>query len=73
MKITSKKQKPKPHPFYGEYTERGIDPFHRDAFPEELKDVYPFPSRGKRKSGWFLLDNWGNQIGFVPDGTKVRP
>ena len=64
MKI-SKNKMPDPHPFYGDKYERGQDPFHEDAFPEELKDQAP--NRGKRKWGWFLLDHSNNQIGFYPD------
>lgn len=46
--------------------ERGLDPFHADAFPDGLKDG---ARQGKRAEGWFALDHWGNRIGFVPDGT----
>ena len=70
MKIVSKKQKPDPHPFYGDNYERGLDPFHKDAAPEEFKENKAF-SAGKRKEGWFLLDAWKNQIGFIADGKKI--
>ena len=72
MKLVSKDQKPEPHPFYGDSYERGLDPFHKDAAPDEFKDNKAF-SGGKRKEGWFLLDAWGNQIGFVADGSIVQP
>lgn len=70
MKKVSKDQKPLPNPFYGEYSERGLDPWHKDAAPDYLKGCSLFKS-GKRKEGWFLLDNWGNQISFVADGTII--
>jgi len=66
--IISKDQKPPPHPFYGDSYERGLDPWHRDAFPLGIKDA---GTKGKRKSGWFLLDAWENAIGFVEDGTEL--
>ncbi len=69
MLITGPKIKPPPHPFYGDSYERGLDPWHRDAFPDEFKDAAP-NQKSKRGSGWFLQDAWGNDIGFVPDGTK---
>ena len=71
MKKVSKDQKPNPHPFYGEYTERGNDPFHISAAPDHLKDS-PVWNLGKLKEGWFLLDGFGNEIGFVADGTEIE-
>jgi hypothetical protein len=50
--------------------ERGPSPWHRDAFPEELKDWAP--EQGNRVHGWFALDAHGNSIGFVPDGTELK-
>lgn len=48
--------------------ERGPDPWHKDAFPEEFK----FAGRtGNRTSGWFALDWCGNAIGFISDGTEM--
>ena len=67
---TSKTQKPPPHIFYGDNYERGLDPWHEDAFPDELK--YSALSTGKRSEGWFLLDAWKNPIGFTPDGTEFK-
>jgi len=67
--IVSESQKPPAHPFYGDSYERGLDPWHSDAFPEEFKHA---GSKGNRKSGWFLLDAWGNQIGFTADGTEFE-
>lgn len=66
---TGPNQKPKPHSFYGDSYERGVDPWHRDAAPDEFKDR--FPNQGVRKEGWFLMDAWGNEIGWVPDGTEI--
>ena len=47
--------------------ERGSDPWHRDAFPDEFKDSAP--SQGARADGWYALDWCGNVIGFVADGA----
>lgn len=49
--------------------ERGLDPWHRDAFPEEFKNHAP--NQDDRKQGWFALDAWGNPIAFVADGTEI--
>ena len=48
--------------------ERGLDPWHRDAFPDEFKDQV---GHGERREGWFALDAWGNVIGWQPDGTAT--
>jgi len=66
--VTGPNQKPPEHPFYGPYNHRGKDPWHEDAFPEEFKAS--LPNKGRRNSGWFLEDAWGNEIMFVPDGTE---
>lgn len=49
--------------------ERGLDPWHRDAFPQGLKRA---GSSGTRKSGWFAVDAHGNEIGFKPDFAGHR-
>lgn len=66
---TSPTRKP-PLPFYGERWVRAKDPWHRDAFPDNLK--HAAPRKGKRKMGWMLEDYWENPIGFVPDGTLCK-
>lgn len=48
--------------------ERGLDPWHRDAFTGTGVDT---GSNGERKGGWFGLDRWGNQITWCPDGTVI--
>lgn len=63
---TGPNQKPNGHDSF----ERGLDPWHSDAFPDEFKAAAP--RRGVRQSGWFLIDWAGNAIGFVPDGTEVK-
>lgn len=67
----SKKVKPPPHPFYGDSYVRGLDPWHRDAFPDEFKSAAPNQKK-HRRGGWFLQDAWGNNIGFIGDGNIVR-
>lgn len=49
---------------------RGLDPFHPDAFPPELR--HQMPKQCNRKSGWEGLDWVGNMIVFVADGTVIR-
>lgn len=61
---------PPPTPLYGEKWERGLDPWHKDAFPEEFKSVAP--EQGERRAGWFLIDWCGNSIGWMPDGTQIK-
>ena len=70
--IVSDTQKPPAHPFYGDSWERGLDPWHEDAFPDEFKDQIRAMAGGQqpRQSGWFLLDGYGNAIGFIQDGTE---
>jgi len=67
--IIGPNQKP-PKINYGTY-ERGLDPWHRDAFPNHLKDVAPNQEK-KRKMGWFINDWAGNQISFYPDGMEYE-
>ncbi len=67
--IVGPTQKPPPHPFYGDSYERGLDPWNEEAFPDEFKDHAPH--KGKREGGWFLIDGFGNQIGFYPDGMNL--
>ena len=65
----SENQKPPPHPFYGDSYERGLDPWHEDAFPDDLR--VKGLNIGQRKSGWFLNDDFGNAIQFIADGTEL--
>lgn len=44
--------------------ERGVDPWHEDAFPDEFKFA---GKKGERREGWFGLDAYKNVIAFVPD------
>jgi hypothetical protein len=50
--------------------ERGLDPWHRDAFPAHLQDQ--IADTGPRTEGWFGLDWVGNPIYFIPDGTEIE-
>ena len=47
--------------------ERGLDPWHRDAFPSPFGVIAPNQDE-QRKSGWFALDGFGNPIAFISDG-----
>lgn len=70
--IVSETTRPLPHPFYGDSWERGLDPFHPDAFvgfSQDIVDQIAQISPGPRRGGWFLLDAYKQEIGFVPDGT----
>jgi hypothetical protein len=71
--IVSETQKPNSYPFYGGSWERGLDPWHSDAFAGLETDLGFNPgTTGNRKGGWFLVDGHGNYIGFVPDGTPLN-
>lgn len=64
--------KPPADPFYGDSWERGVDPFHPNAFigfSDDIIDQIRSLNPGPQKSGWYLLDAWGQEIGFIPDGT----
>ncbi len=61
-------QKPPPHPFYGDTWKRALDPWHRDAFPDDMKLSAP-RQEGKRSEGWMLEDAFGNAIQFIGDGV----
>ena len=50
--------------------ERGLDPWHRDAFPKEFQDQ-GIGTTGPRRAGWCALDAWGNVIGWVADGWEI--
>lgn len=69
LRIISESVKPPAHPFYGDSWERGLDPWHVDAAPTEFRESSVW-QRGERKGGWFLLDNYKQEIGFVYDGTS---
>lgn len=47
--------------------ERGLSPWHKDAFPDEFKNSAP-EQNYPRLEGWNALDWCGNVIGFFPDG-----
>lgn len=49
--------------------EPGLDPWHKDAFPDEAKHA---GTTGQRRSGWFALDAFGNEIGFHPKFAGYR-
>jgi len=67
MKITSNKKPPIRGIIFD--WERGLDPWHRDAFPDHLRDQAPNQS-SNRETGWFGIDWAGNAIVFVPDKTE---
>lgn len=49
---------------------RAKDPWHREAFPAQLRDQAPNQTN-PRTSGWMSEDWCGNPESFVPDGTEV--
>lgn len=53
------------------YWERSSDPWHPDAFPDELKGAIPNQT-SVRKEGWMAIDGVENPIGFYPDGMDVE-
>ncbi len=57
---------------YGEFWERSSDPWHPDAFPEEVA-VTAFTEEHKnsnRRGGWMNIDGYGNAVGFVSDESE---
>ena len=73
--VVSAEVKPPPHPFYGDSWDRGSDPFHANAFQgfsDDIVDQIKSMNPGPQRAGWFLLDAYGQEIGFVPDGTVYR-
>jgi hypothetical protein len=57
---------------YVDHWERGLDPWHPDAFKGTVLDGAfrePIPPR---QAGWYAIDWCGNVIGFVPDGLPVE-
>jgi hypothetical protein len=52
--------------------ERGMDPWHPDAF-RGIEELEPLPRcESPRASGWFEVDWCGNEVGWLPDGTVIR-
>ena len=51
--------------------ERGTSPWHKDVFPDKLKDQAPEQTVSPR-NGWYELDWCKNRIGFVPDGIMFN-
>lgn len=49
--------------------ERSLDPWHEEAFPDDLK--HAAPRGGKRLTGWMALDAWGNPLMFLADGEPI--
>lgn len=70
MKYTINANNKPPTPSHARGWTRGLSPWHRDAFPAELANQAP--EQGERISGWYLEDTWGNEIGFVADGTEIN-
>jgi hypothetical protein len=50
--------------------ERSLDPWHRNAFPDELAKFAPH-QESKRREGWMALDWVENPICFIADGDEV--
>ena len=73
--IISETVRPPAHPFYGDSWVRGLDPFHPDAFQgfsDHIVSQIRFLRPGPQLGGWFLLDAYGQEIGFVSDGSEYR-
>lgn len=51
--------------------ERGLDPWHPNAFPDEIKALLSNADT-PRKSGWYALDWCGNTIGFIADDEEIE-
>lgn len=70
-RVVSATQRPNPHPFYGDSYERGTDPWHPSAFKGTPAEGLLGDENEPINEGWYLLDAWGNVIGWVPDGTAL--
>lgn len=70
--IVSETQPPPISAMFADTVERGLDPWHPDAFkgiPGMVEDMKH--NGGTRASGWFFVDWCGNYVGFVADGTEI--
>lgn len=67
--IISPTQQPPPRDYVDAW-ERGLDPWHADAFIGTPAEGM-FERDPERKQGWYALDWCGNVIGFIPDGTEI--
>jgi hypothetical protein len=67
---TSPELRPPPH-IYGDRWERSSSPWHKSGFPGDLQHAAPDQSKSP-KGGWSAVDNYGNEFGFVVDGTDVE-
>ena len=70
MIVVSETQPPPDHPLVDEW-ERGLDPWHPDAFVGTPAEGM-FTDREPRKTGWYALDWVKNVIGFIPDGHEYH-
>lgn len=66
MRVTETQSPPRTE--YIDLWERGLDPWHADAFPDKHKSA---GTEGPRKSGWYAIDYYGNVIGFIANGTDT--
>lgn len=54
---------------HGAYLERCLDPWHQDAFSDELKFA---GTQGERRMGWMVFDWIENPVGWIPDGSPLQ-
>lgn len=67
MRVIGPTVEPPKNPCWHKY-KRGLDPWHRDAFPDALKDGAPYQTKS-RFEGWLIME--GNEnVGFIRDGTQ---
>ena len=66
---TSPTQRPPAHQCVADW-ERGVDPWHADAFVGTPGETYG--AKEPRKSGWLAIEWTGNVLGFVADGTEYK-
>ncbi|AQT28510.1 hypothetical protein YOLOSWAG_23 [Erwinia phage vB_EamM_Yoloswag] len=53
------------------YWERSEDPFHKKAYPKQIRHLAPI-QEGRRRAGWMAIDGHENPVGFVADGQEVE-
>lgn len=64
---------PPPPNIFTDSVERGLDPWHPDAFRgTPAEGAFLNPDNEPRKAGWYYIDWCGNVVGFVADGTPME-
>jgi hypothetical protein len=68
--MTVSETQPPPPSKHGDTWERGLDPWHEDAF-KGIANLPDIGTKGERRKGWHAVDWCGNCVGWIPDGTVI--